>query len=844
MSAFLVGCAVLTVHIFVQLSELRSTSASRPGYELAQLEMKHVRLLAAADAFRYGGLPEYTEVLRCFQFFYEHIQMLREEPGQSSFAGDANADAALARVSHSLDEMKPLIDGPADILVAQLGQVLKSLNGMHGFVHQITDAGLKAAAEKSEAVSVALADRLRLLALVAMALIATLALLTVKLWRLYRTFKRHARTNRTDLGRLKTILDTALDAIVVVNASGDILQANSSASAFFVLTEDSGAPRNISDVLFRREENGETSAISGALLMKSCANGPNRCAKVLMKAQDSTLVPVEMSAALARQDEETVVICYLRDISRRLRAETDMKEARDRALAGERAQARFLAMISHEMRTPLTGIVGTLDLLDETELTQEQQSYVTIVQAAAQQMLIQTNDALDLTQAGAGKLSLSRDAFDLDELLDEVLDSHRTEARNRGTHLHMRHLSGQLGYAIGDRARVLQVLNNLISNAVKFTKQGHVWIEVSRDDPRSDWVEFQVSDNGIGIPDADQDRIFDDFVRLRVARDNDAPGTGLGLGIVRELVARMKGEVGVESTVGEGSLFWIRLPLKACRPHSVARVPSMETNMSRDKLRILLAEDNAANGFVLCEMLRKDGHLVTYASCGQSAVREAKDSTFDLILMDMRMPGLDGIGAARQIRKGDGLSAQARLVFLTAHVENGSTAHVRNLEAEAIIAKPLRRDALRDVVAGRTKKFPLKNSSASDITKTQRTFNGNAVGKPATDLVDPKVMKQLRDALSHSDLGRMIDQFDREAARFFVELPEWRERPAEQLAEQIHDFAGSAATFGAIALQQRLGAAEEALRGMQVERAGELIALLPQLWKETRIALGHEPVPT
>ncbi|MEM6578735.1 MAG: ATP-binding protein [Pseudomonadota bacterium] len=838
-SAFLLGCAILTVQVFLQLNDLRATSGERPGYEVAQLEVKHAKLLAAAEALRDGGLADYTEVLRCFSYFDEHVHSLQTDPANETISGDSAAGEALTEIAALLDQMKPLIEGPAQTLSAKQPFLVQALNQMHAPLNHVTDAGLKAAARKSDAVSAALADRLRDLALVATAMIVTMAALTWQLWRLYRRFRKHARNNQANLGRLETILNTSLDAILVVNAEGDILQANPAAAAFFDLLLPDGSHQNVSAVLYRREDENRIDTVSGARLMASCKDGPNRCSKVLIKDRDAAMIPVEMSAARAKQDGRTVTICYLRDVSRRVRAEAEMKQAHDRALASEQAQARFLAMISHEMRTPLTGILGTLDLLDETPLTKEQCEYLEIIQRAAQQLLIQTNDALDLTQAGAGKLSLAREPFSLDDVLDEVLASYQTDADRRGTHLSLWHPEGPLGSALGDRARVLQVLNNLVSNAVKFTTSGDVRIEVSRDPGRTDWVEFQITDTGIGMAEADKDRIFEDFVRLDQARDTEAPGTGLGLGIVRELVTLMQGEVGVESIEGEGSQFRVRLPLSKCLPRSVTAAPDIRRGSEYEPRHILVAEDNATNGFVLSEMLRKDGHDVTCVTCGENAVSEAARQTFDLVLMDVRMPGIDGMLAARQIRESGGLSAKSRLVFLTACIESDVNTLARGLDAEAILTKPLRRAALRDIVAGRMKCPSL--AEADGLVPTATTSDPPTA--QAATLIDRQHVDQLRDALSPQRFKTLIAQFDKEAAQFFVDLTLWRDRPLDERAQLLHDFAGSAATFGALTLQRRLGEAEEALRRADAVHADDLIDTLPQLWKETRIALKLTPEP-
>ena len=308
------------------------------------------------------------------------------------------------------------------------------------------------------------------------------------------------------------------------------------------------------------------------------------------------------------------------------------------------------------------------------------------MQSSGQQLLAQINDALDFTQAGSGQLSLNIGSFDLDALLTEAADSQSLQAEANETHLRVMPSGQSLGLVEGDRARVLQVLVNLISNAVKFTRQGEVTIDATRTDPAGDMVEVQVIDTGLGIAEDDLPRVFDDFVRLdETDGRSQIPGTGLGLGIVRELVNVMGGQYGAESIAGDGSLFWVRLPLPPAT--ALGTEPEMQAggptpDPARYALDVLVVEDNSTNRMVLTEMLRKDGHRPQTAVDGETAVKMANAHRFDLILMDIRMPGIDGGEAARQIRAGNGASRRARLAFLTAHIRTGDECLLRTAGAE------------------------------------------------------------------------------------------------------------------------------------------------------------------
>ncbi|MEM9497176.1 MAG: ATP-binding protein [Pseudomonadota bacterium] len=840
LSVFVFGCAVLTSQVFMQLRDLREVEHGLPEHRIADIEPAHGELMAALDAVIRGETDAMPHAIGRLAALSDRVaQVLRADKATPDLTGP-DTIGTLQELDAALQRVAPVIAQADSISSDEGARQADALRAFTVPLHQLTQSAVLAQARRIAAERTALTDRLRQLAIMAAAMIVTMSALMVQLWRLYRRFRRHANTNRAVSDRLRTILDTALDAVVVVDETGTIREANPAAKALFNLCTPTGLRRNIAAVLSRRDEDGMIGEVTGTRLMASCENGTNRCSKLLARNPEGVLFPVEMSAALAVQDGRKVTVCYLRDISRRIRAEAEMKQAHDRLVTSEQTHARFLGMISHEMRTPLNGIVGTLDLLEETHLNEEQHTYTKIMQGASQQLLTQINDALNLTQTSGGKVSLTRKVFDLDALLDEAVASQRSLADSMGTSLTLRLPKHKLGCVKGDRARVLQILVNLMSNAVKFTRNGTVTIEVARSSGKSKWVEFQVSDTGVGIPERDLKRIFDDFVRLRPEDGNGATGTGLGLGIVRELVSQMRGKLGAESIEGEGSLFWVRLPLRAAKQAQVAPEPATVSDGLPRRLDVLVVEDNETSRFVLGEMLRKDGHRVTTAECGRSAVKKANIKAFDLILMDVRMPGLDGKRAARRIRDGGGPSSAARLLFLTAHVETDARASFRGLGAEAVLAKPLRRAALREILAAvpATGAAPVHDPDPDRDTVEHDMPIKQGSAKDTTepfDVIDDSVLSQLQDTLTRDRFDVLLQRFETEGTRFIEEISTHpHQNRSEDLGSRLHVFAGSAATFGATTLQRALCETEATLQDGEPDQIQSVLGTLPGIWERTR----------
>ncbi|KAA0682395.1 hybrid sensor histidine kinase/response regulator [Roseomonas genomospecies 6] len=395
-------------------------------------------------------------------------------------------------------------------------------------------------------------------------------------------------------------------------------------------------------------------------------------------------------------DEIRLVANAFNDMSGRLKQrEHDLRAAMEEARAGSRAKEDFLATMSHEIRTPMNGVIGFADMLLETPLTAEQRRYATQVREAGRSLLTVINDVLDLSKLEAGKLDLVRVPFRLDDLADRCQAMVRLTAEQKGLEMHTSVSAAARGYVLGDPDRVRQILLNLLGNAVKFTDAGSVRLTVKAmgDEGGTRRYTITVSDTGIGVPEDRQRELFQRFSQLGRGRG----GTGLGLAICRRLVELMGGEIGVESRPGVGSTFWFSLPLQ---PASAPELDDLDGGLSHHHepvsrgARILLAEDLAMNRDLVITMLTRAGHHVDAVPDGAAAVAAVQERVYDLVLMDVQMPVMDGLEATRRIRALPGALGDIPILALSAGVLAVEVERCRQAGMDDHLAKPLEKSRL------------------------------------------------------------------------------------------------------------------------------------------------------
>jgi len=380
---------------------------------------------------------------------------------------------------------------------------------------------------------------------------------------------------------------------------------------------------------------------------------------------------------------------------RRLAERQQMLLAEQRRHLAEQASAaktQFLATLSHEIRTPMTGVMGMAELLLSTPLTRTQQDYAEAMQRSGGMLLKLVNDALDLARIEAGKLDLEYAPFDPAALIDDIAQLGLGQARAKGLRFDVdlpRDLPSRM---IGDALRIKQVLLNLANNALKFTERGGATLRVRRTD---EGLRFSVIDTGPGIPEASLARLFQRFEQITGPQRRS--GSGLGLAICRELVTMMGGSIELESKLAFGSTFHVRLPLPlAQEPVAATRQPT--DGAETLPLRILLVEDDAIVAAVVRGLLERAGHEVTYVGNGLAALAELAQAAFDVILLDLDLPGIDGFQIARLIRQREEPGQRIPIIAITARSGGDEEMRAREAGMDGFLRKPLTGEQLREAI--------------------------------------------------------------------------------------------------------------------------------------------------
>jgi PAS domain S-box-containing protein len=503
---------------------------------------------------------------------------------------------------------------------------------------------------------------------------------------------------------LNATLDATIDGILVVNLSGRTTSFNQR------FLEIWGIPN---EVLADRDDQAALDYVIDQLVEPEQFLQKIRDLYADPNAESTDVIELKSGRVLERGSKPQRIgfdvvgrVWCFRDVTERQRSAEALAIARDEAMEASRLKSEFVATTSHEIRSPMNGVIGLTSLLLETDLNQTQREFAEGVRNSAEALLVVINDILDFSKIEAGKLDLEDVGFDVAVAVDEVIGLVSSAAAAKGLVLRSDYDDAVPRNLIGDVGRLRQILLNLLTNAVKFTEQGSVAVHVGAGQPRLDGrvaVRISIEDTGVGLNMSDRDRLFEPFSQADASTTRRYGGTGLGLTICHRLAHAMQGSIGVHSEIGVGSTFWTEIPfaVQAVEPVALQPPPAPRAVTARakaKKARLLIVEDNAINQLVAKEIVTRLGYTYEIAANGIEALRALEERGFAAVLMDCYMPDMDGFEATRELRLREQGKSHTPVIAMTAGamVEDRERCIVAGMDD--YVAKPVTPAALEAVL--------------------------------------------------------------------------------------------------------------------------------------------------
>ncbi|MCS6505571.1 ATP-binding protein [Burkholderia thailandensis] len=577
----------------------------------------------------------------------------------------------------------------------------------------------------------------------------------------------------------RAILRTAPVGLGLLSAhDGSVLLQNNAMLELSARTSGEPLPNRLWDAY--RQTTGRSNDEDGALLLHDLA----------IEREDSNPIYLQANVVAARYRGANVLLCTLLDISMRKESELKLKEARIASDQANKAKSTFLATMSHEIRTPLNAIIGNLELLRRSQLSNQQSERLQVVESCSNALLHIINDILDLSKVESGQMTLENIPFDIQALLQEIVDAYAPLAESKGLQLLSNLGEGVARYYSGDPARIRQILSNLIGNAIKFTERGHISVDVhqAKAAQGDSAIEIWVNDTGIGIRPDRIATLFDVYTQADTSIHRRFGGSGLGLPLCKRLATIMGGSIEVDSLPDFGTTVTVVLPLREAR-HATAMSSGPAVRRrdapahARPSLHVLVAEDHPANRALLRDQLEALDHRVDVVENGRDALRAFGEHQYDVVLTDLGMPELDGFGFAMFANK---MRASIPIVAMTAHATAEDYRRSKKVGIAEIVLKPLSLTTLEKVLQRHAARTLAAEVVVADA--------GEAHAESRIRTLPPAVAAALRTATLQS-----IDKIAHALAS----------RRFETIRQELHSIKGGFALTGNRFLIARCSAAEE-----------------------------------
>ncbi|MDZ4821272.1 MAG: ATP-binding protein [Planctomycetota bacterium] len=627
----------------------------------------------------------------------------------------------------------------------------------------------------------------------------------------------------------QAIVETALDAVVRMDNQGTITAWNPQAETTFGYSAAEAVGHSVAELIVPVGlRDAHRAGVQNYLESGTSRLMRQRTEQTAMR-RDGTEFPVEIAIAPIVSDDTITFCAFIRDITDRLEAGRELKNAMQASEASSKSKSAFLANMSHEIRTPLNGILGFADLLlkriDGDK--EERRDYLQTIHDSGRHLLTIINDVLDLSKIESGQLEVESLQCSPHEIIASTISILRVRAQERGINLEYFWKSEIPELIYTDPARLRQILMNLVGNAIKFTEVGSVQVAARLEPGNNPHIVIDVIDTGVGIEEGALDRIFDPFTQADTSITRRFGGSGLGLSISRRLAKLLHGELTVTSEFGRGSIFRLRIPTGPLEGVRLALGPAADVIRAhahadrRDpsKLpdcRILLVEDGVTNRKLIKLVLEKAGADVTCAENGRAGVTVACSEPFDLILMDMQMPIMDGYAAARELRR---LGYSMPIVALTAHAMAGDEAKCREAGCSGYLSKPIVPNRLLEVVSEELKHCT-EVASRENTTRCELTLQSSL---PMDD----------------ADFREIVEEFVVRLDEQLVALrAAWNRKDETEFAQIVHWIKGSGGTAGFESITTAAALLERCIRQGDTEDYEQHIEGLEDLLRQIRIPVG------
>jgi len=592
-----------------------------------------------------------------------------------------------------------------------------------------------------------------------------------------------------------------------------------------------------------------------AAFREAVARGEAKSLELLIYRKDGSSFWSEwhISPVKDERGSPTHYVSIITDITAIKQSQEELSLAREQAERASAVKSSFLATMSHELRTPLNGLLGVLQLLHDTPLNGNQRDLFEVAMNSGHSLHEIINDILDYAKIDAGKVNIVAEPFSMKDMVQDCIDLIRPVAASKNLDLRLEIQPDMPDRFISDSSRIRQILLNLITNAVKYTEQGFIKVKVHHllsqtgADKATALIRFEVVDTGIGISAADQDRLFEEFSRVENSYSRRYNGTGLGLAISKRLVKLMNGEIGVESKPGQGSKFWFMLPLPIDPATATGEVNPVNTETNTrlqppkprqpkpqqpKPQRILLVEDSATNRLVASRFLEKAGYSYDAAVSGDEAINIAKARSYDLILMDISMPGMDGIETARRIRGLGGWAAGVPIIALTAHVMQGDRGKFLASGMNDHLPKPIDYEVMARTLDAWLSPAR-QNGNGPDSRQT-----GGSVQDGAAPELDEAVLQRLVETLGTGAMLRITDVFLKELpARLGDFDVNGFQDSLEKIGHTAHTLKSSSANCGLAEFSRLMAEIESAAAKKDTERVEVLLHKVQLASESARTAL-------